>query len=222
MRLRQLMRVFFLLISAVFHPLLIVSYLIGLLLITTPALFGQVHWQAGLPTWASITLFTAILPLIAIALLKPLGLLKSYGMPTRKERFIPYIIMMIFYLWASINLYYQPTMPLTIVRIVVAMTLGIVLAFLTNLAIKVSIHAMGAGMLLLWSFWLYREVLPPTLSIDSSMNSLPSAYVLPAAVIISGLIVSARIYLQAHTWREVGLGLLLGLISPLLIIQWLR
>jgi len=222
MRLSPLMHAFFLFISSIFHPLLIVSYLIGVLLLTTPALFGQVHWQAGLPEWANVTLFTAVLPLIAIALLKPLGLLQSYSMPSRKERFIPYIIIMIFYFWASINLYNQPTTPLPIVRIVVSMTLGIVLAFLTNLAIKVSIHGMGAGVLLFWSIWLYREVLPPILSIDDPVTALPSVYIISAAAIITGLIIAARIYLQAHTGREVGLGVLLGVVSSLLIIQWIR
>ena len=91
---------------------------------------------------------TALLPSIAILIMKPLGMLESYKMDDKQERIGPYIVAGIFYLWIFVNIRDNGEIPLTYRTFALAATIALFMAFLINLIQKVNIHAIAAGVFL--------------------------------------------------------------------------
>jgi len=87
-----------------------------------------------------------------------------------------------------------------------ATSLGLVIVyFLFIFRLKTSLHLLSLGIAV--GFFLL-------LSTHYLISFLPVILIL---ILISGLLASSRLYLKAHTPKEVYLGFLLGLISPFVI-----
>lgn len=93
-------------ISFVFHPLLILTYMLVLLLLVNPYLFGvnSVGDQASKLLIIQVFLYTFFIPAVSVLLFRALGLIKSLELRDRYDRIGPYILTGIFYLWLFYNL----------------------------------------------------------------------------------------------------------------------
>ena len=96
-------------ISFVLHPLLILTYVLILLLLVNPYMFGvsSLGDRSARILVIQIFLYTFFIPFIVVVMLKALGFVKSIELKDRQERIGPYIISGLFYLWMFINLYYN-------------------------------------------------------------------------------------------------------------------
>jgi hypothetical protein len=74
---------------------------------------------------------------------------------------------------------------------------------------KISVHSLGIG-----------GIVGILLIISSMVPESPVNYLLLAAILISGIVLSARLKLQAHTQAQVYVGFLLGLFISFMIIFW--
>ena len=208
--LRMLARI----ISILFHPLLIVTYMLVLLLLINPYLFGvsRVGDQANKLLILQVFLSTFFIPAFAVAMLRFMGMIESMEMKTRQERIGPYIITGIFYLWMFRNFLDNSQIPTAFTSFMLGATIGLFLAFFINIFTKISAHAVGMGgllgmvviTLLLFSYDTFSMNLPFGV-FEVSMSA-----VLAIAVLLAGLVGTARLLLQAHEPMDLYGGYLVG------------
>jgi hypothetical protein len=90
-------------ISYLFHPLTMLTYIAAILLLINPFLFGKSDISQG--GWILFQVFasTFLMPAFAVGMMKNLGLVSSYEMEERTDRIIPYIMTGLFYLWVFMS-----------------------------------------------------------------------------------------------------------------------
>lgn len=143
--------------------------------------------------------------LSALYLLKK-GIVTSFDIEDRSERWIPYFITFLFYLFA----YFFVTM-LSIHKSVSAITLGAAIAvfagMFANTLFKISVHMIAIGGVV-----GVLAALGRTLQVDVVMW-------LFVAVFIAGLLGYARLTLKRHTPDEVYLGFMLGFAAEFIAVS---
>jgi len=186
-------------ISYVFHPLFIPTYVFYFLVIQFPYEFaGITEFQLKLRLF-SLFWLTAFFPAFAVFLLWRLKFSESIFLRTQKERIVPYMITMFFYWWMyylSRNFTDQPAvLKFFYMGIFIATVFGLTL----NNYFKISLHAIGAGgamaAIILFAFY-YRAPLGIAMSV---------------AVLIAGVVCTSRFLVSDHTSKEIYTGLLVGI-----------
>ncbi len=197
-----------LLFSVLFHPLLLPTYA-GLLIYGTNAnLFSAYHTKDIFWILAMLVVNTFAFPILALVLLWRLGFIPNLFMPQAKERLIPYLTSGVFYIWCFVVLHGSEA-PQLISIIVLGATITLFLCFLVSLFYNVSIHAGGMGALFVVTY-------SAALLAGESMHQLPVG-----TAVLAGLLGSFRIYLGAHSLREVFTGYLMGVSGQLMAISFL-
>jgi hypothetical protein len=167
------------------------------------AFAGITEWQLKMRLFGVVWL-TAFFPAFAVFLLWRLKFSESIFLRTQKERIVPYIITMFFYWWMyylSRNFTDQPeVLKFFFMGIFIATVAGLIL----NNYFKISMHSMGVGgfatAVLLTSF--YYEV----------ANGVP----ISIALVIAGLVCTARLIVSDHSVKEIYMGLFVGIISQII------
>ena len=204
-------------ISVIAHPLLMLTYMLLLLLLVNPYLFGvnSIGDLESKKLILSVFFSSFLLPAIAIFLMLKLELISSIDMRDKKDRIGPFIVTVIFYMWVFQNVLKNNDMPTAFLIAVLGTTIGLCLCFFINLFFKISLHATGIGgyigmvLIIMWlySYGTFDMWLPFIGSCSISIN-----LVLIVSLLIAGLIGTARLGLGAHTSRELYAGFALGLI----------
>jgi hypothetical protein len=189
------------LISYVFHPLFIPVYLACFLLMVHPYLFAP---NQKVLTIIRFLIMYSFFPLITVLLSKALGFLQSIYLKTQKDRIIPYIACGVYYFWMSYVLRNQPGFAKEIVLLSMAIFIASSLGLLLNIYMKVSMHAIAMGIMLMFI---------TLLSFTQSVNYTPY---LSMAILLTGVVCTARFIVSDHTAREIYIGLLTGIIAQLL------
>jgi hypothetical protein len=126
------------------------------------------------------------------------GTIQNLHMPTRRERIAPFLFITLLYIGVTALTYFKVPIPI-VVKLMVVSTLLVAAVSASVFFIKISAHAVGiaglTGILL-------------ALAAFYSVNSL----MLPAigSVMLSGLVMSGRLALNAHTIQEITWGGVLG------------
>jgi len=202
------------LLAYVFHPLNIP--LMGLvLLLYTPSIpqsflvvdsFYYAHPAIKTMLILLFALFTWAAPLLTVLLLKRSGDIESLQMENREERNVPIGFMIFFYMiFFALIYFYLPNnvVPTSVSAILLGGFLGLVGVRYLNNSMKISLHATGMGML---SGAVYTHYL--------GMSSFPF-WVMPALFLLSGLVISSRIFLRKHDLRESLYGYGIGFLAQL-------
>lgn len=196
------------LLSYVLHPLFIPTYFFLFLMQVLPFEFvGISEWQLKMRLF-SVAWLTAFFPACAVFLLWRLKLSDSIFLRTQKERIIPYVITMFFYWWMyylSRNFTDQPiALKFFYLGIFVASAIGMTV----NNFMKVSLHTMGiAG--------LTMAVI--LVSIFYPVNN--AVWVL-LAILLTALVISARLIVSDHTKKELIVGLFIGVFTQVAAYLW--
>jgi hypothetical protein len=197
------------LISYLFHPIFFPTIMALAIYLMVPSIFlGIPNRFTGL-LMISITVTAVLFPLFSVALMKPLGFIQSLHMKTAKERTIPLMTIMIFYFWVSHVFNSLPTEsmkvtpPLALKVLLLGNFWGIIVLFIINIFTKISMHTAAAGGMIGIIFVL--------------MVSTPVNMMLPlfAAIILAGIIGSARMLLGAHQRGDIWLGYIIGIAAQL-------
>ena len=212
-------------ISFIFHPLLIVTYMLALLLLVNPYLFGvsSIGDKASKLLLLQIFLSTFFIPGVAVVMLRLTGMIQSFQMETKQERIGPYIITGLFYLWMFRNFLDNPSIPTAFTSFLLGATIGLFFAFFINIFSKISAHAVGVGGLLgmvvitmlLFSYDTFTIMMARG-TLEVSMST-----VLLMAILIAGLVGTARLALQAHDPMDLYGGYLVGFASQFLALRFL-
>jgi hypothetical protein len=194
-------------LSVVFHPLIITTYLFGLLFLITPDLVGVGALE--LPALGSLLLLiflnTFIAPSVIIYYFYRFGLLSSLHVDNLKERRLPYLVSIIIYAFASYLFGWrlQPIGELApqISIILAGVTVSLLFVAAISLFWKISAHATGVG----GSIGILTSLL---LRFDEPALFIP----LLLTIVMSGFLMSARLQLNAHTSGQIAAGVLGGIV----------
>lgn len=190
------------LVSYVFHPLFMPLIMSVVLYRLAAANLAGITPQAYNLKVAGIFVSTLLLPLVTVLLLKGLGLLKSLKMPDPKDRIIPLIVTMTFTFWVYL-VFKNHKEPLILRSFMLGNFLGVTGLFLATIFYKVSMHTAAAGGVL--GLMIVLMIMSPV-----------SMFIpILIAIIIAGIIGTARMLLGAHTPFEIWAGYLLGLAAQL-------
>lgn len=196
-------------ISWVFMPLLMPIY--GLLLVffipAQPKSFVAMDAFYFFPIqvkWLFLLLFLVFIvlaPGLSLIVLKTNGSISSLSLPDRSERMTPISIMIFYTLVLYLFMLYQGDqifVPAVLKGMALGGVLSSIIAYFWNKLEKISLHAIGAGSLFgfLYSYFLRLEAY--------------EWWVLPLAIAVGGITLSARIYLHAHNLRQLLIGYLVG------------
>lgn len=186
------------LISILLHPVFMPLYSCLLLYGIAPNLFASVPAKQ-LYGWLGMVLInTLMFPLILMGLLKGLGFIKSIFLKEAKERIIPLIGVMVFYFWPYL-VAKNVQAPEAARVLMLGNFWGVIAVFMCTIFFKISMHTSGVGSVL--GFVIVLCILTGQMFVSLA------ACVLAAAL----LILWARKVLGAHSWKELLLGLVLGI-----------
>jgi len=195
--------VFARIVSVLFHPLLLATYLFGLFTLTLPAgldpLKEDGHWNFVL----LIFCVTFILPALNMMIFKSFGTIKSLALDQRRERIIPFSFIAILYTVVTYLFYSRTRIGIhdNLLKFLIIIDLLVLIATIITFFYKVSVHSMA--------IWGLIGILVPLNKIsEEGMLFYPTV----AAIAIAGLIMTSRLQLNAHTPREVMVGAISGLL----------
>lgn len=206
-------------LSVLFHPLLVVTYALILLISANPYLFSAQDPKARGLIVILIFLLSFIFPLLTIVMMKLTGLVSSLEMPNHKERIVPLAITTAFYMWLYINIKSNGMIPMALRMFILGATISIVLAFLINLYSKISLHTVGMGGLVvitvitkfMFSYEYFHLSLPGLGAFQVSMNLM-----ILITIVLAGLIGTARLQLKAHELTDIYGGYFVGVLGQLI------
>lgn len=195
-------------LSVVFHPVFIPPMMALVMYLFVPSVFVTINKEQFQKLFVIIVLNTTFFSLVFIALLKAVGFLNSWQMPTTKDRIIPLLGVMVFYFWCYHVLNNLEDCPPLLRVWMLGNFWGLILVFLLNIFTKVSLHtgAMGAVLGMFTLILIYSVV---NLMIPFSM-----------AVLIAGLVGTARLSVGSHNLSQIILGFVSGFIVMFAAYAW--
>ncbi len=192
-------------ISYLFHPLLIPSYTLLILLNINPFISHTIPLSYKLILAGMVLLTTFIFPLVFTWLLYHLALVSSFFLVRKEERTYPILAISIFY-YVSYYLLKGIHVSTIFSYYMLGATLLSILALVVNFYFKISLHMIAAG-----SF----TGLFLGLSLNFGINL--QAEVL-SAIILAGIVGYARLESNTHKPAEIYSGFALGVIVMTLLI----
>lgn len=183
-------------VSVIFHPLLMPVY--GLFIIfSAPALYGYLPHQVKKILTFIVIVNNMIIPLMLITYFRFRNLVSGWTIENRRERILPLITISFFYLF-TVYLIYRFHIPFFIKAFVICSAVMAVAVTIINFWFRISVHSTGAG------------AITALVIILSVRMQAPLTFLLIIVILISGLVMSSRLWLKAHNSSEVWTGFLLG------------
>jgi hypothetical protein len=190
-------------LSYLFHPLFIPVYIVAFMVYYT-AYFPAFNGEGKFLLLIRFFVMYSIFPLVTVLLAKGLGFIKSIHLKERKDRIIPYVACGVYYFWMWYVLRNQTETPHQLVKLSLAIFLASSAGLIANSFLKVSMHAIsvgvGATFVLLLGFSTYMSF----------------GIYISAAILIAGLVCTARLIHSDHSTKEVYAGLLIGALAQVI------
>ncbi|SIT16897.1 hypothetical protein SAMN05421761_12520 [Belliella pelovolcani] len=185
-------------ISAVFQPLLMPSLIVGFLLFVLPE--SEIAGGPNKPLiFLVVVANTFVIPLAILFVMRYNKVIPSLKMEDRKDRVFPFSMISLLYMVTAYAFYVKDWMDYKLIFILFIITICLILLTSISFFWKISAHMLGVGGLL-GIILAYSLIL-------SGFNLL---YPVLGAIILTGAVGTARLYLNAHTPAQVWAGFLLG------------
>lgn len=195
-------------ISYIFHPLFIPTYFLLYLIQNIPYEFaGITPWQLQLRVF-SVFWLTAFFPAFSVFLLWKLKFSDSIYLRTQKERIIPYVITMFFYWWMYYLSRHFNDQPLALKYFYFGIFIASAIGLVINNFIKVSLHGIGVGGMLM------------AIILAGMMYPIQNIFWVSIAIVITSLVMSARMVVSNHTNKELWIGLMVGAATQTIAYFW--
>jgi hypothetical protein len=194
------------LISVLFHPLLMATYLFSLLAWALPSALFPIQASSHVTFILLLFIVTFLLPVLNIGIFRVFGTVKTYAMINRKERIIPFIFVSVIYVVITYLFYSRTRIGFgdNFMKLMMIIDLLVVVATLITFFFKVSVHCVAV--------WGMVGILLPLTKI-AEVNTL--FHVTLGGIVIAGLVMSSRLQLDAHSPREVMVGSIVGLATSI-------
>lgn len=187
------MRKFFKIVSGVFSPLIVPCYSIALALSVTA--LCVIPFGVRMRVISVCALFLFLIPALVVFGLFRAGIISEPGLNERRDRTIPYIVVTVCYALCGYYLF-AIAAPWWLVGVIAGAIFAIFISLIVNLWWKISGHMAAMGGLTAVAFFI-------------AVTHLGVIYMLwPViiCVILTGLVASARLYLNRHTPMQVVAG----------------
>jgi len=193
-------------LTYVVNPLILLPITIFLLAVHDGARHGPRMWIV-----MSSVLFYFILPVFSLVLLRIIGRVETIEVPEKENRFVPLAIGFgLAVIAIPIVRAGAGDMRGLVTGIGACFALNLLFLMLITQRFKISLHAAGAASFTVFLGWFGLFVVSPPLSLFSI--SLPFVY---ATVLLTPLLMWARIQLGAHTFSQTLIGAAFGIAAPM-------
>ena len=188
--------------SYVFHPLVIPT--LGMLIIFNSNSYVNfaIPYELKKAVVILVGLSTFVIPTLFTLFLQNRGYIKTIEMETTKERVIPYGFTIIFYFF-TIYVMMKVAIPPIIFNFMVGALVSVILAFIVTLKWKISAHMIGIG------------GLTGALIASSFLLNVNLLSYITLSILISGLVASSRLILNAHNPSQLIIGFLMGMVCQI-------
>lgn len=197
-------------ISIVFHPLLVMTYMLLLLIMVNPYIIFGDQFLLFVNVFAT----SFLIPMVGILVMWGLNMISSLEMPDKDERIGAYIVTGVFYLWVTFNLYKNGSAPVALKVASLGATIGLFIAFIFNLFTKISLHALGMGGLLGFTLLTMLYFSYDSFYWNSSLFGsleISMTFVFVSVLLLTGLVCTSRMILRAHNLQDLYAGFIVGL-----------
>jgi hypothetical protein len=189
-------------ISFIFHPLFLATYLFATFALILPTAWAPVPFDKFGHMLLLIFLVTFILPVINIYLFKILGNISSLQMYERKERILPFVFVSAVYCAVTYMIHKSTGIDWSdnFLKFLMIVDALVIVATLVTLFYKISVHSVAMC-------GLIGIVLP----LNKISEEISIFYATLVVIVLAGIVMTCRLQLNAHSTREVLVGALLGL-----------
>jgi len=194
-------------ISIIFHPLLMPTYLLAVLMNLNIFFALMIPDRAKWQIIVLVLITSAIFPLIILYGMYRLRIVKSLTLESREERLYPYIATMIFF-FLSCYLIWQINISPVYYYCLLGASILAVITFLVNVFWKISAHTISIGGVL-GIFVALQTVL-----------LIDLLWLIVITIIISGVIGFARLRAGSHTQAQIYSGYVVGFLTTFLLILY--
>jgi len=189
------MKLFANIISFVFHPLLMIT--LGVILVLSSTYLAFLPMNVKLFIIFGSLLSTVIIPTVFVLLMRKSGAISDIDITNRKERIVPYFIFL-FLTIVYLFLIYKLLLPFWFIGMIMGAIFALIISLCINFYWKISVHGVGIGGLL-------------GCVMGVSHLLLVNPYQLfMIVIIIAGFVAMSRIYLDRHTPMQAYAGICLG------------
>jgi hypothetical protein len=202
-------------ISYIFHPVFVPVMVVWFLAYVHPNLYAGFNpWLKDTAVMGAAFVAFTIFPVVTILLLKGLKFIDSIYLHTQKERVIPFIACMIWYFWISYVWFsFGKTksavdMPHEAVQFAMATFTSTIIGLMVNIKMKVSLHTISMGIVVTF------------ITLLAFAQDLNFGVYLSVALLVAGMVCTARLIVSDHTAQEVYGGLVVGVVSMLAAVQF--
>ena len=194
-------------VSVVLHPLLVPLYVL-LLLLAGPTQLAAYPVSIKIYLFLVTALYTAVVPVLAVGVLRSMGRISSLTIDRRHERILPLVIGIICYVLCAVTVSRIPSAML-IRKFLVAGACCELFCLAVTFRWKISLHLTAQGavaaFLLLMTF--------------GNAGNLTSA--LAFSILCAGVLASARLWLGCHNIGQIAAGYFGGFVVATLVVLFL-
>jgi len=204
-------------VSVIFHPLFMLVYAFLLLAWANPFQFGKYSFSlvfeevVYMKVLMYVIMFTAVIPVIGVFLMRFLGLVKSITLEDKQERIGPFILTGMFYIVIFMSLNEATAVPRLFKSFTLGATIALFMAFFINLFSKISLHAVGMGGL----------VAICIMNVVIAHSNANNEFVLILAFLMAGVVGTARRILTDHEPPDIYGGFFIGFLSQFVALSFI-
>lgn len=197
-------------VSIVFHPLLMPSAVIALLLYLSPHLVVASSKSVRLFLLQIAFSFTFLLPLIFMLTMKVFRVIESLHLPDRKQRRLPFVVISIIYVMTA-YLYAHPAISLhfdeKFLHTFFGICASLVVLTIITFFYKISAHTLAIS-------GVFGGMLAMAIRYHEAVLAVPLA----VTAVCVGIVMTARLSLKAHSLQEVLWACIVGFTLNFIII----
>ncbi|ABG60418.1 hypothetical protein [Cytophaga hutchinsonii] len=203
-----------LVVSYLLHPVFIPTYIFTTFLFFGNYVFDPYSEHQQVYVVGLIFITTALIPLIMLSLnlliLRRKITNDELLMNSKRDRVVPFFYVGIYYCSLSYMFYTHLNFPLLLTCLMLIISAAVLVTAFISLFWKISAHALSLGASLM-IFILIHTIMP----------SDHFLYVIMATLLLSGITLSSRLRLNAHTQEQTYAGYLLGILISALGLYFL-
>jgi hypothetical protein len=193
-------------LTMVFNPFLMPIF--GLLIIiNSPTIFNYLSKDIKRLLLLIVLINNGVLPFMFLSYMKVRNFISDWLIFNRAERMVPMFTSAIFY-GLTVYITYKFNIPTFIKTYFVAALVMALLLGAVSFWMKASVHAAGMGSIVALIIVMIIK------------TQVPLIGYLISSIVLTGLVMSARLWLNAHTVKEIWVGLLLGFLGTGLVLYF--
>ncbi|MDO7173393.1 hypothetical protein [Mariniflexile sp. AS56] len=192
-------------VSVIFHPLIMPLVGVGFYFFVSPRFTPQEIVYAKL---ISLAILTIVLPVLIYFLLKTLGKIQTIYLKTTTERIIPLALNSVIILIILLRIFTQSQfieLYFFFVGVLISTMSCLILAVFK---FKASIHMIAIS-------GLFMFFIDLSIHFNININDI-----LALMCVITGAVATSRLHLKAHTYKELLMGIFIGMMPQLILVTY--